>query len=372
MQNLSLKRLSNTQRAITMEAKKLTLLQRIHDIKPLCPKESTSNPSILDHFPLFAALLGRFQSAGGMISRIIKFSGDTSEAPEIAENVFGYIGFGLTALNFLRDFVATPLKALATILSGKKLILKNKEIAKFLYSALTLSFAITSLILPATGAILGLVGSVIGLSVSVFFLYRTLTKYHQTQKILHQVQQDIERLRAQLIETVNKEGTLNESLLKRLQAHVNQQALLEKKKHGYTNQKILDRSIGTMLASLAVIGLALNFVFPPAGLIILSIVTFTGFAYTLYRITPKVVSFFNQKFGPSNPHDTTPTDKILVSNTILTEPKPMATRKEHPKKPLAFFDKRTSQGASSTQKQAAFSDHLLSTQIASSLYDLTD
>ncbi|OGO93881.1 MAG: hypothetical protein A3F41_00960 [Coxiella sp. RIFCSPHIGHO2_12_FULL_44_14] len=243
--------------------------------------------------------------------------------------------FGSLALSAV-DFVKIPLIYLAAFLLGEKLPPFNlSRAAKWLYSAVGLGLGIAALVLPGAFPFIITVGAVLGVVVGAMSLGQLSLDRATTSDQLKAVQVDIEEARILQTKIITKKeefdnainNTSNTNITKpkresqanrilidlyslqfkfdrfKLQDLLNQEAQYEEKLKKMTDPtRVVDKSVGVVLATLGLAGAITLFIVPPVGLILLAASSLLGGAYLLGRIaTPWVKrwgDWFKAKLNP--------------------------------------------------------------------------
>ncbi len=280
-----------------------------------------------EKFPLLLTLTQTIDSTGMALTLFIMTFRQMNEFLFKALRHFSAVGTILKAFNFIQ----IPLIYLTAFVLGEKIPFSLSKNAKWLYSAVLLGLALTSIFVPGAAVAIIIATAGLTLGASILTLANTLIK-KQTQprklaeirakkEVLEQKAQALQ-LEAQALEQEG-DGLSNAELDEKINALFKQhQALRVRLTKLYTDEVIytkkitkkgtgfvLDRSVSTGLAAIGVIGSVLLLMAPVAGISVLAATSVVGTGYLALRMVGSLVN--KLKKSP-----TTPTTKSSTSVSI--------------------------------------------------------
>jgi hypothetical protein len=251
---------------------------------------------------------------------------DTIRTEEVSHG-FHFASLGIAAFNFFR----IPMMYLAAYLLNQKVPFNMSNNARWGYSAALLALTITAIAVPVAAPIIGFVLAGAGLAASTFFLGKILYERSKLAREERSLQRHINAAEDELAlikdEAKHLEHHLNEATSEQEVIDISLEIALLKERHS-ANQKSLEglydkklqnqqlreklgiknvvlKSVSLILASTAVIGLAVSLFFPPVGLGILAGVAVAGATLVLGQV---LVPLF-QKLGRWISNKMNPTPK---------------------------------------------------------------
>lgn len=256
------------------------------------------------------------------LSKIIKTTGDTGKAMMQIGSSIGTFknitptesltrGLIIGAIAFAAlDFFIIPFVYLACYLLDGKAPVNRSNNVKWLFSAAILALTITSICVPAVAVAIAFTTASISLALSLFLLGQTIYECHQFIKERRAARKLIANAESEIIVIQSKAAQLKTDLenatteqqlmilhaqITFLQERFNAQKeyliklklkelkLSEKIKNAGFVQ-LMDRSIGSSLCALGIIGLIVSLYFPMAGLGILTAISAISLAYLIIRL----------------------------------------------------------------------------------------
>ena len=281
---------------------------------------------------LFLAAMKRIPFLASLLESVDDAGLDLSEIVSGAQTRQGF-QLGSLALSAI-DFLKIPLIYLAAFLLSEKLPPFNlSRGVKWLYSGIGLGLGIAMLVLPGAFPFIATVGGILGVVVGAMSLGKLFLDRATTRDKLNAVQVDIEKARTLQTEIITKkkefDGIINDMTISKtkrelkanrvlidlqgleirfdrfkLQELLNNEARYDAKlKKMASPVRVMDKSIGVVLAILGLAGAITLFVAPPVGLGILAAASLLGGAYFLARVaTPwvkKSLDWFKTKLNPA-------------------------------------------------------------------------
>lgn len=239
-----------------------------------------------------------------------------------------YQNMGLIASAY--NVLNLPLLFIASRILGKPIPIKLTKLAQWFYSIECFALMLTALLFPPAAIIISILFSTLGLTSGLYFLNQFSkvkrnaikeTKIVEKEIIffetmisqqMKELEKQVEIIEAKLNEASLEEVNISQQRLENLLsilAHstqqfnllVNKKDSLERQIQTMNDTYLLDKSVGTSLALVALLGFILSFVFPPVGFIVLNTVFFLSASYFIGRIaTPsllKLKTFFLEYLG---------------------------------------------------------------------------
>ncbi|CEG58769.1 hypothetical protein [Legionella fallonii] len=305
-------------KAIRRRKKLAQMMQEKIQIKANPPEEKAFIQRLLTKkIPFLSGFLQSLKSTGSSItSLLIKVQDSSSHALQGANAGFQYIGLGLAAINFVR----IPLIYLSAFIVGEKPPFTLSTGANWAYSAVLLGLTLAALLVPVAAPPIAILMASMGLVAGVVSLGNMIYQRYKLQKSLKNINADIEEKEAVLDSIQQQARTLEEQLtsldkedknyqtkageickkidaLERqyestkneLQGCHDKKLLDEKTLSGMGSAAFMDKGVGIVLSSIAVIGLVLSLFFPPVGLGLVAASAGLGTLYVVGRVAASVI-----------------------------------------------------------------------------------
>ena len=280
---------------------------------------------LLERVTLLATFLKQFNDIGGSAGSIAQLQGNGSDSLQTAMDSFRFTGLALKII----DFIRIPAIYLAFLIAGEKPPMTIPKNTQWLYSGVLLGLTIAALAAPVVAPIIAVSAASLGLAVGLVTLFKTFYQPYRTRQKLKAIEEEIttqtdglNKLREQTIALedqlsqtkTNEEQAVLRASIETVAQHFNTD--YETKKHQLqqlhdtkfqyekelisldlekTKIAILDKGLGLILSSIAVIGFALSLAFPPIGVVIIAATTIIGAVYLSSRITFSLFNAFIAK-----------------------------------------------------------------------------
>jgi hypothetical protein len=249
---------------------------------------------------------------------------DSVRTEEVSHG-FHFASLGIAAFNFFR----IPMMYFAAYLLKQKVPFNMSNNARWGYSAVLLALTITAIAVPVAAPIIGFVLAGAGLAASTFFLGKILYERSKLAREERSLQRHINAAEDELAfikdEAKHLEHHLNEATSEQEVIDISLEIALLTERHS-ANQKSLEelydkklqnqqlreklgiknvvlKSVSLILASTAVIGLAVSLFFPPVGLGILAGVAVAGATLVLGQVLAplfqKLGRWISNKMNPT-------------------------------------------------------------------------
>lgn len=256
------------------------------------------------------------------LAQIIKTTGDSGKAiMQIGSSIRTFnnikptesltqgLNIGTIAFAALDFFLIPFIYLTAYLLDGKAPINRSNN-AKWLFSAIVLALAITSICVPAIAVAIAFTTASISLTLSLFLLGQALYEcYHlskerrATRKLIAGVESQIEESqnKASRLRTALDDVSTEQQLLLQYEQIISLQEIFNAQKEYLIQLKltelklskkiknaglvqVMDRSVGLSLCTMGMIGLIVSLYFPVVGLGILTAVSAISLAYLIIRL----------------------------------------------------------------------------------------
>lgn len=292
---------------------------------PAPPPKGTSFMALLRRIPLLTGFLQNLTQAGDSLSQIAEFEETVADPLLAATTSFHFSGLILSII----DFIRVPIIYLGFYIAGEKPPFSLSKNARWLYSAVLLGLAISSLLLTAAAPYIAIAVAGLTLAASLFVMGKMIYQRYQLRKELNKLEAEITSetselnalchkaaeieaqleketdtdrmalMRAELIKVKGDFDLLYAEKKDTLQALYDRKAVCEAKLAKKNIISGIDRGIAIALSAVAVIGLSLTLFFPPIGLGIVTAGAILGAVYLLGRITfPFIKSWATNTFNP--------------------------------------------------------------------------
>lgn len=271
----------------------------------------------MEKIPLLSGLLQSLGSSGTATTALIKSLGNTSQALQGASAGFHYAGLGIAAINFVR----IPLIYFFALIARERVPFTLSNNARWAYSALVLGLTLAAILVPAAAPPIALVLASLTLVLSLVSIGHMIYKRYTIQKSLRETKENI-KTQEDLLEEMQENAKLLSSKLKKLnkndqdyeeraraickeiddlsgkykiekdelQRLHNKKLEDEQTLKGLGTAAFMDRGIAAALTSVAIIGLALSFFFPPVGLGIVAGSAGLGALYVVSRVAVSLLA----------------------------------------------------------------------------------
>lgn len=311
----------------------------------------SSLDSAAKKIPMLSKFIRTIDTAGEAVANI----GERASAIHTSlssESISHGFHFGAVAIAGL-DFIRIPLIYLIAFVLKVKIPFTINNNARWFYSGLILGLVITALAVPVTAPFIGFTASGIGLVVGSFLLTKTLYQRAQLGRKNRQIKNEL-KIEDNQMRLIQQKASKLECLLtdakdeksrvevyheitlvqERFELQKQRIETLKYKEHQLAQKieqlniiKVLDRSIGVILAAASIIGLVLTLFFPPLGSGILLGVSIVGGAYIFSRITAPLFNYLG--------HWIVDKFKSLIINDTLNQDVLEEDRLVNPKKDLS-------------------------------------
>lgn len=299
---------------------------------------------LIQELPFLNHILDSSAGAGRMFLTLAKVQGDVVAATAPAQKAMMGLEGVHVALS-VGNFIRLPLLFLMSAALGRPLPLKVSNLAKFLYSAVGLGLGIAALVVPIAAPFIGIAAAGLGVIAGTVSLFKQIYKKRQLQKALKAkgalkvvnpdgseseeskanagteiyVQGELLRTLAQRINAYKEnvfdsEGKIKSPHLvasfqdqvknfeqeeKKLSVLMRERNDIQTELDAQTNAKLIGKSVGVILGSIALAGAVTALFFPPIGLALIGTSIAAGLAYAVVSIAiPKIRSRF---FPPKEP-----------------------------------------------------------------------
>lgn len=262
--------------------------------------------------PLLSKFLHGHEGIASSLIGLEQMQHTTSTVLNTTAYDFQYVGLALKVADFFR----IPLIYVTAYIAGEKIPFTLGNNARWVYAVALLGLAVTAIALPAVAPYLAIAGAGLGLAASVGAALNLIYQRYKTQQALKVTELEIvgqnellEALRARAI-TLEKnlqgldqdsveakkifdevellDQTFNEEK-EYMQTLYDKQLLQQKQLQSMGVVAFMDKGVGIGLSCLGIIGLAMLFVYPPAGLIILAATSGIAATYITARITAPLI-----------------------------------------------------------------------------------
>lgn len=280
---------------------------------------------IRDHLPLAAKLGGSATSTAKTISNLASANSPIGKG-------FGWASFAFSMF----DFIRIPALYLSSWINGEKDQITASRNIRFTYASVLMGLSIAALADPVAAVPIAIATSALGMAASIVTFTRFFTRRAKYTKEIKEINLQLDE-KNKVLEDIQKHAKQKEAELQaalavgdkltiakleeeipalhknyketctHLQALTARRQVVEVKIKKYGSARLLDKSVGVGLASLALAGVTLSLFFPPLGGILVASATIAGFAYLTGRVlAPYLTSFFNwigNKFKSSTPKE---------------------------------------------------------------------
>ena len=319
-------------------------------------EKGEKQPSAIEHalhktVPQYSGAISKAISFSAAIHKITQFYRNLSRSEQISLSIASYGGLAMSGVNFM----LIPTAYIAGYIVGKPPKVTITRSAQFAYSAVLFGLALAGFLIPGVAPILGVVGASLGVSAAVIAVGKLLrdrriwkdqlvainTNIEDKETAIYQLEDEarnyLQQLRDLPLSDLPPEDkaaafvALNQavvSLYERaqhdfsdLEALKLKREVLLTKQHDVGPLKVLDRSVGVFVASVAIVGAIISLVFPPVGAFILGAAAVTGFGYFVgrvsYPVVKKVFNWLKQKIMPGEAMDASPEKPNVAFDSTL-------------------------------------------------------
>ncbi|KTC91589.1 hypothetical protein [Fluoribacter dumoffii] len=302
------------------------LRKKLHSMKGTKAPKVKISLAILRMIPFANKFISSLELAGCSMNHLVELKGFVNHASSAAAEGFQIIKL----LTSLADFVVIPIIYLGAFITNQDIPFTLSRNARFLYASVILGLTITALAFPPSAPFIALATSVAALGLNLVTLAKIVYKRYELKDNLINFEKNINAKKTRLnvlideleqLEKKAKRAKENENQeeylslesqianarkkineeMSGLQELYNDQELCKEKLESLSTAAILDKSVGTAFATLALIGVIVSFIAPPVGIGILAAAASLAVAYTVGRLSYPLFKMLANKITNPSP-----------------------------------------------------------------------
>lgn len=255
-----------------------------------------------DHLPTTIDSLSDVQTIVTTTAQLASPRTTHAQTLTTAAGQWGGLTFGIL------NFIQIPLLYIYSLITKKKNLITPSDAATFAFTSISLTLTVAALLIPGVAPTLGLLGTFIGSIAALTSLFNLIHNYSEAQYHLSLINDKMaekkemiavlqENLRDKSIELehypTQKIKIMEEIQQKLIKHQAELEALIDQKKDldetiSTFKPGAIDKSIGLLLACIGIAGAIISLVFPPVGMIIISVATITGAVYGVTRLSQHI------------------------------------------------------------------------------------